>query len=53
MKSLGTYGDNPRAKLNDNHSKMENENHELTIGTTKVTKHIPGYNGYLPKTDLN
>jgi len=23
------------------------------MGTTKVTKHIPGYNGYLPKTDLN
>ena len=32
---------------------MENENHELTMGTTKVTKHIPGYNGYLPKTDMN
>lgn len=23
------------------------------IGTTKTTAHIPGYNGYLPKTDLN
>ena len=23
------------------------------IGTTKTTSHIPGYNGYLPKTDLN
>lgn len=23
------------------------------IGTTKTTNHIPGYNGYLPKTDLN
>ena len=53
MKSLVTYGQNPRAKLNGDHNKMENENHELTIGTTKVTNHIPGYNGYLPKTDLN
>ncbi len=32
---------------------MENDTNELTMGTTKTTKHIPGYNGYLPKTDLN
>lgn len=32
---------------------MENEEHELNIGTTKTTSHIPGYNGYIPKTDLN
>lgn len=25
----------------------------FSIGTTKTTNHIPGYNGYLPKTDLN
>lgn len=50
---MGTYGDNPRNKLNQESDKQENENHELTMGTTKVTKHIPGYNGYLPKTDLN
>lgn len=53
MKSLGTYGHNPRAKLNQDHDKMEAELHELTMGTTKTTNHIPGYNGYLPKTDLN
>lgn len=23
------------------------------IGTTKTTSHIPGYCGYIPKTDLN
>mmetsp|Transcript_38263 Transcript_38263/g.43861 ORF Transcript_38263/g.43861 Transcript_38263/m.43861 type:complete len:85 (-) Transcript_38263:7-261(-) len=23
------------------------------MGTTKVTSHIPGYCGFLPKTDLN
>jgi len=52
-KSMGTYGHNPRNKLNGDTEKIDNENHELTMGTTKVTKHIPGYNGYLPKTDLN
>lgn len=24
-----------------------------SAGTTKVTSHIPGYNGFIPKTDLN
>lgn len=23
------------------------------VGTTKTTNHIPGYNGFLPKTDMN
>ena len=23
------------------------------MGTTKVTSHIPGYNGFIPRTDLN
>ncbi len=30
-----------------------NENNELTVGTTKTTTHIPGYNGFIPKTDFN
>jgi hypothetical protein len=30
MKSLGTYGHNPRAKLNQEHDKMSAELHELT-----------------------
>jgi hypothetical protein len=30
MKSLGTYGHNPRDKLNANHEKMDAELHELT-----------------------
>lgn len=30
-----------------------NEHHELTVGTTKTTTHIPGYNGFIPKTDFN
>ena len=28
--SLGTYGHNPRVKLNDTHTKQANEVHELT-----------------------
>jgi hypothetical protein len=24
-----------------------------SIGTTKVTSHIPGYNGFLPKAEMN
>ena len=30
MKSFGTYGYNPREKLNAEHENMQNENHELT-----------------------
>jgi hypothetical protein len=25
----------------------------ISVGTTKTTSHIPGYNGFLPRTDLN
>jgi hypothetical protein len=51
--SFGTYGHNPRNKLNQESDKMTNEQHDLTMGSTKVTNHIPGYNGFIPKTDLN
>ena len=51
--SLGTYGYNPRNKLGQDSEKMENERHELTMGTTKTTTHIPGYNGFIPQTDFN
>ena len=30
MKSLGTYGHNPRAKLNADHDTMTTDLHELT-----------------------
>ena len=30
-----------------------NEHHDLTVGTTKTTTHIPGYNGFIPKTSFN
>ena len=53
QKSLGTYGHNPRNKLPEDATKTLNENHELTAGTTKTSTHIPGYNGFIPKTDFN
>jgi hypothetical protein len=33
--------------------KLTNELNTLSVGTTKVTTHIPGYNGFIPKTDFN
>jgi hypothetical protein len=34
-------------------TKTSNKVNELSVGTTKVTKHIPGYNGFIPQTDVN
>lgn len=51
--TLGPYGHNPRKILNHESTKMEPEVNELTMGSTKVTNHIPGYSGFLVKTDLN
>ena len=53
QKSLGVHGHNPRAKLTADADGQANEHHELTMGTTKTTTHIPGYNGFIPKTDFN
>ena len=51
--SLGTHGHNPRNKLPQESEKQANEHHDLTVGTTKTTTHIPGYNGFIPKADFN
>ena len=53
QKSIGTHGHVPRNKLTQESEMQGNEHHELTVGTTKVTTHIPGYNGFIPKTDFN
>ena len=53
QKSIGTHGHNPRTKLPNESESQGNEHHELTVGTTKTTTHIPGYNGFIPKTDFN
>lgn len=53
MAQFGTYGHNPRNKLPHEAEGMTNETHVLSIGTTKTSGHVPGYNGYIPKTDFN
>lgn len=52
-RTMGNYGHKPREVLPADAEKHENVNDQLSIGTTKVTKHIPGYNGFLPKADFN
>lgn len=51
--SFGKNGENPRDKLPHSAVRQGNETHELTMGTTKTTEHIPGYNGFIPKSDFN
>ena len=51
--TMGTHGHDPRAKLPAESESIGNEHHELTVGTTKTTTHIPGYNGFIPRTDFN
>lgn len=50
---MGKLGHNPRNLLPHDSTKQENSNNVLTIGTTKVTKHIPGYSGFIPSVDVN
>jgi hypothetical protein len=51
--SFGKHGHDPRSILNAESSKQENKANELSVGTTKTTNHIPGYNGFIPQTDIN
>ena len=51
--SIGKYGHNPRDNLPFEATKQANKNNELTVGTAKVTSHIPGYNGFIPQTEIN
>jgi hypothetical protein len=51
--SLGKYGQNPRDVLPHDSTKQANKVHELSMGTTKTTTHIPGYNGFIPRSDFN
>ena len=51
--SYGKTGDNPRDILPAGASKQSHKNNELTIGTSQVTQHIPGYNGFIPHVDVN
>lgn len=51
--TIGVFGHNPRTILPHDANKQENVYNEMTIGTQKVTEHIPGYCGFLPNTDIN
>jgi len=51
--TVGKFGHNPRNILGFESTKYENKNNELSVGTTKITAHIPGYNGFIPQTDIN
>ena len=53
QETIGKFGHNPRNILPHEAEKQSNTNNELSIGTQKVTKHIPGYSGFIPNTDIN
>jgi hypothetical protein len=52
-KDFGQYGSDPRARLSRYDTKLPNPKTELTVGTTKGTSHIPGYQGFLPTNTNN
>lgn len=49
----GKQGQNPRDKLPSTSTKLGNPIHENNMGTTKNSTHIPGYNGFIPRSDFN
>lgn len=51
--NFGQYGSNPRARLSSTDTSLPNPKTELTVGTTKGTSHIPGYQGFLPTNTNN
>ena len=51
--SIGKFGHNPRESLPSEATMQVNKNNELSVGTAKVTSHIPGYNGFIPQTEIN
>jgi hypothetical protein len=52
-REFGTYGSNPRHKIGANDTKLPVQKSDLTVGTTKGTAHIPGYQGFLPSNTNN
>lgn len=52
-KDYGQYGSDPRGRLSKIDTKLPNPKTELTVGTTKGTCHIPGYQGFLPTNTNN
>jgi len=53
QREFGTYGSNPRHRIGPNDTKLPVQKSDLTVGTTKGTNHIPGYQGFLPSNTNN
>lgn len=53
QREFGVYGSNPRDRLRPGDTMLPKQKHELTVGTTKGTCHIPGYQGFLPTNTNN
>lgn len=51
--AFGKHGHNPRDILPAEATKQTNKKNELSVGSTKVTNHIPGYNGFIPMIEVN
>jgi len=51
--AFGKYGDDPRDKLPPEADKLPTFKTALTVGTTKGTAHIPGYQGFLATNTAN
>jgi len=51
--TFGNFGHNPRSILPHEATAAQTQKNVLTIGTQKVTSHIPGYSGFIPNTDIN
>lgn len=57
MKKIGVHGDNPIDKFNLTNNtelkdKLYSDSHDLNIGTTKTSKFIPGYSGFIPVNNI-
>ena len=51
--AYGKHGHNPRDILPAGATKQSNKINDLSVGSTKVTSHIPGYNGFIPQNEVN
>jgi hypothetical protein len=50
---FGVYGSDPRSKISKNDTELVAVKTDLTRGTTKSTKYIPGYQGFIPTNTNN
>jgi hypothetical protein len=53
QEQYGLYGHDPRNKLVPGQTKMPTLKSALTVGTTKGTAHIPGYQGFMATNTTN